>query len=294
MKHFHSFPFRRRERRPTPPAAAALASRAAVLAAAVAILACLPAAAQPPADALLRDFVPTGDFVLEVEGKKAEGAEIYQSERIAAILIVTSRLPAPALLQPRAGTVETVSLMSLARRPAGTIDVLADAELAPAGRFTLEGEEVRFSVGGKSAVLKPKPHLLGLHDAEDLLADKPEYARGAREYRPYEPSVAALRAIERPVRVRVYFGSWCPACANWVPPLLKVVEQLEGSNVRFEFYGLPQGFEGEPAAEADDVHGVPTGIVWVGGKEVGRLSNAEGWRIPESTLVEILDGSGSG
>lgn len=290
MKHFHSLSVPRRGKRAAP----AVAAPAAVLAAAVAILACPPALAQPPADALLRDFKPTGDFVLEVEGQKAEGAEIYQSERIAAILVVTSKLPAPALLQPRAGTVETVSLMSLARRPDGTIDVLADADLAPAGRFSLEDENVRFSVGGKNAVLKPKPHLLGLHDAEDLLADKPEYARGARGYRPYEPSVEALKAIDKPVRVRVYFGSWCPACANWVPPLLKVVEQLEGSNVEFEFYGLPQGFQGEPAAEADDVHGVPTAIVWVGGKEVGRLANAEAWKLPESTLVEILNGRSTG
>ena len=288
MKHLR-FPIPALRGRIRPPAAAA-----AVVAAAAAILACLPAAAQAPADAILRDFVPTGDFVLEVDGQKAEGAEIYKTDRVAAILVVTSKLPSPVLLQPRSGTIETVSLMSLARRSGGSIDVLADAELASAGRFSLDGDDVAFTVGGKRAVLKPKPYLLGLQGAEDLLEDKPEYSRGASEYRPYEPSVAALRAIERPVRVRVYFGSWCPACANWVPPLLKVVEQLEGSNVRFEFYGLPQGFEGEPAAEADDVHGVPTGIVWVGGKEVGRLSNAEGWRIPESTLVEILDGSGSG
>jgi thiol-disulfide isomerase/thioredoxin len=286
MKHFRSNGVPRRERR--------AASAMAALAAAAAILACLAAAAQPPADALLRDFVPTGDYFLEVDGKKVEGAEIYQTERVAAILVVTSKLASPVLLQPRSGTVETVSLMSLARRPDGTIDVLADAELAPAGRFTLEDENVRFSVGGKSALLKPKPYLLGLQDAGALLADKPEYARGAREYRPYEPSVESLRAIERPVRVRVYFGSWCPACGRMVPPLLKVVEQLEGSNVGFEFYGLPQDFAGEPAAEADDVHSVPTGIVWVGGKEVGRLSSPEHWKLPESTLVEILNGGGRG
>lgn len=276
-----------RRRRPVPSApAVALAA----LAAAAVILAPPPAAAQAPADAILRDFVPTGDFVLEVDGRKAEGAEIYKTDRVAAILVVTSKLPSPVLLQPRAGTVETVSLMSLARRPGGSIDVLADAELASAGRFTLEGQDVRFSVGGKRAALKPKPYLLGLHPAQDLLEDKPEYARGAGEYRPYEPSVAALKAVGRPVKVRVYFGSWCPACARAVPPLLKVVEQLEGSNVAFEFYGLPEDFRDEPAANADDVRGVPTGIVYVGGREVGRLYGAEDWKIPESTLAEMVDG----
>ena len=270
------------------------AQAAAALAAAAAILASLPAAAQAPADAILRDFFPTGDFVLEVDGQKAERAEIYRTDRVAAILVVTSKLPEPVLLQPRSGTVETVSLMSLARRPDGAIDVLADAELGSAGRFTLEGEDVRFTVGGKGAVLKPKPFLLGLHEAGELLADKPEYARGARAYRPYEPSVATLRAVERPVRVRIYFGSWCPACGRWVPPLLKVVEQLEGSQVGFEFYGLPENFAGEPAAEADKVRGVPTGIVYVGGREIGRLDGAAAWKIPEATLVDIVNGKFQG
>lgn len=270
------------------------AAPAAALAAAAAILASPPAAAQPPADAILRDFLPTGEFVLEVDGRKAEGAEIYKTDRVAAILIVTSKLPEPALLQPRSGTVETVSLMSLARRPDGGIDVLADAELAAAGRFTLEGEDVKFTVGGKSAVLKPKPYLLGLREAAELLADKPEYARRARDYRPSEPSIAALRAVTRPVRVRVYFGSWCPACAQWVPPLIKVVERLEGTQVGFEFYGLPHDFAGEPAAEADNVRGVPTGIVYVGGREVGRIADQAAWRIPEATLADIVNGKTQG
>lgn len=286
MKHIEPLRPARRGR-PAFPIAAAVAAVAA-------ILACLPAAAQAPADAVLRDFQPTGDFVLEVDGKKAEGAEIYKSERIAAILVVTSKLPTPVLLQPRVGSVETVGLMSLARRQDGSIDVLADAELGSAGRFATEGENVQFTVGGKGVTLKPKPYLIGLHEAEDLLADKPEYARLASEYRPYEPSVAALKKAGRDVRVRIYFGSWCPACSRLVPPLLKVVEQLESSNVEFEFYGLPQDFSEEPAATADDVHSVPTGVVFAGGKEIGRLQGAPAWRIPESTLAEIVNGGGKG
>lgn len=263
---------------------------AAALAAAAAILACLPAAAQAPADAVLRDFRPTGDFLLEVDGQKAEGAEIYKSERVAAILVVTSKLPTPVLLQPRVGSVETVGLMSLARRADGSIDVLADAELGNAGRFATDGEIARFTLGGKRVALKPKPYLIGLHEAADLLADKPEYARLAGDYRPYEPSIATLKKSAQPVRVRVYFGSWCPACGRLVPPLLKVVEQLEGSKVEFEFYGLPADFQDEPAASADEVHSVPTGIVYAGSKEIGRIEGAPAWRIPESTLADIVNG----
>jgi thiol-disulfide isomerase/thioredoxin len=275
-----------RRPRPASPIAAALA-------AAAAILAWMPAAAQAPADAVLRDFRPTGDFLLEIDGQRAEGAEIYKSERVAAILVVTSKLP-PVLLQPRVGSVETVGLMSLARRPDGSIDVLADAELGNAGRFTHEGDDVRFTVGGKRVTLKPKPYLIGLQEAADLLADKPEYARLAGDYRPYEPSIEALKKSAQPVRVRVYFGSWCPACGRLVPPLLKVAEQLEGSKVEFEFYGLPADFQDEPAASADEVHSVPTGVVFAGSREIGRIEGAPAWRIPEATLSDIVAGRSKG
>lgn len=264
-----------------------------VAAAILALTPCLPATAQE-ADLVLRDFEPTGDFVLEVDGEVAKGAEIYKSDRVAALLLVTSKLPAPTLLQPRVGSIETVSLMKLARRDDGSIDILADAELTPAGRFELDGEVVRFTIGDKQAALKPRPWLLGLQPAEKLLDDKPEYERDAAAYQPDGTALTSLRQATKDVRVRVYFGSWCPACSRSVPPLLKVAEELAGSDIDFEFYGLPRPFDGEPAAEADDVHGVPTGIVYVDGKEAGRLYGGPAWRFPELTLNDIVQGRYSG
>ncbi|NJL30113.1 MAG: thioredoxin family protein [Thermoanaerobaculia bacterium] len=104
-----------------------------------------------------------------------------------------------------------------------------------------------------------------------------------------EAAVAALRAEQRDVKVRVYFGSWCPFCKDHVPLLLRVVEELKGSKIRFEFYGLPRPFSGDAEATRDKVNGVPTGIVYVDGKEVGRLST-RGWQVPEVTLTELLRG----
>lgn len=275
-----------RERLSSPGLAAASSIAAAAI---LALVAATPAAAQVPADAVLRDFEPTGEFVLEVDGVKAEGAEIYRSDRAAVIMLISSKLPQPTLLQPRAGTVDTVSIMQLARRDDGSIDILASAELTPAGRFEIDGQAIRFSLGEHALAVMPKPHLLGLHAAQELLADKPEYSRRAASYAPYEPSLELLRGVQGPVKVRVYFGSWCPACARMVPSLLKVTEELEGSAIDFEFYGLPQPFGDEAAAKRDGVNSVPTGIVYRGGEEVGRIQQ-DGWKIPEATLAEILTG----
>lgn len=264
---------------------------AALLAALLALAVPLSTAAQAvPVDAVLRDFEPTSEYQLEVDGE-VQPAEIFRSDRVPAFLILSSRVPSPTLLLPRSGTVETVSIMSLARRPNGIVDILADASLNPAGRFTIEagGEEIRFAVGERRLLLKPKPYLLGLQNLQAMFDYSAEYQRTAAAYRPDAAAVAALRGHSQAVRVRVYFGTWCPFCKRYVPYLLKVAEALEGSPIRFEFYGLPRPFDGEPEAARDDVHGVPTGIVWVDGREIGRIERDD-WTTPETALRQILNG----
>lgn len=262
-----------------------------VVVALAAVAVAVPAAAQG-ADAVLRDFQLTGDWVIEVGGKPAKNAEIYFSQRVPGYLIVAPELASPTLLLPRERTVNTVSFMKLAKR-GGAIDVLADAEVTPVGRMVPEGEAARFSVDGKTFVMKPRPHLLGSNDLAGMLGYSPEYRRKAAAYKPDAAALAALKAAKQPVKVRVYFGSWCPYCSQHVPHLLRVAEELRGSRVSFEFYGLPQGpaFATDPAAKRDDVHGVPTGIVYVGGREAGRIEGGE-WVKPEQTLREIVGSRG--
>lgn len=254
------------------------------LAVAVALVAALPAAAQQ-IDGVLRDFASTGDFILEIDGKEATSAKVYRSD-LPAILLIADELPSPTLILLRERSVQTVPFMKLVQRQDGMADVLADAELTPVGGLTLEGESIRFTVAGQKMRLKSRPFLIGEQGLSDMLGHSPEYRRKAEAYTPDSGALAALKKSPKPVRVRVYFGSWCPFCSRYVPNMLKVAEQLEG-DVDFEFYGLPQGFADEPAAKRDDVHGVPTGIVYVGGKEVGRLDARE-WTNPEGAVQRLV------
>jgi thiol-disulfide isomerase/thioredoxin len=255
----------------------------------VVLAAAVPAAAQN-VDAVLRDFELTGDFVVEIAGQSAPKAEVYFSRRVPAYLVVAPELASPTLLVPREQTANTVSFMKLAKR-GSTIDLLADAELTPVGRLTFQGDTVGFRVDGKAVTLKPRPHLLGTQDLAGMFDYSPDYRRKATAYSPDASALSALKGAKQPVKVRVYFGSWCPFCSQHVPHLLKVAEELRGSRVSFEFYGLPQGqaFATDAAAQRDDVHSVPTGIVYVGGKEAGRIEGGE-WAKPEQALREIVTG----
>ncbi len=242
-----------------------------------------------PADAVLRDFEPTGDWLLSVDGKAAPTAQIYQSQPARAFLLMSSAFPSPVLLMAGEGTVATVHIMKVAKQSDGTIDLLADAVLEPQGRLQAVGPEVRFAVAGKAGTLEEKPPLLGLRNAAALKSYSPSYARGAQAYQPNGQQIAALKKNGKPVKVQIFFGSWCSFCKQYVPYVLKVEEALRGSKVEFEYFGLPRDLKA-PEAQRKKVNAVPTGIVYVNGREAGRISG-DGWKRPEAALARIIAGA---
>ncbi len=246
-----------------------------------------PAAAQATADAPLVGFRQVSDYLLVVDGEAIPAAKIYSSESARAILVVSGKLPTPALLWPGSARVEGVSVMKMAAQPDGSVNLLPGAALGGAGRFEVDGLDVVFPVGGVVARLKPKPDLVGRQPISVLASEKPEYEQRSRIYQPSDAVVQRLKQQQREVKVEVYFGTWCPACGQMVPRIMKVAEQLDGSKVKVEFYGLPRHISDDPRAKRFGVKSVPTGIVYVDGKEKGRITG-NGWRSPERALSDLL------
>jgi thiol-disulfide isomerase/thioredoxin len=256
----------------------------------------LPAFAQGGSAAVgIRELRPYGDYVLVVDGKEVPNAEIFFAEKAPAFLVITSKLDSPVLLAVRRQTVETVQLMKVSRQENGTVDLLANATLAPQGSFTVvgEGSEVNFTVDRHPVQLRTRPPLLGLHAASDLKAYNPlVYVDGGRSYRPDHQVVAALKRASPPVTVRVYFGSWCPHCQHYVPLLLRVEDELKGSKIKFEYFGLSRdGLASDPEVKRLGINEVPTGIVLIKGKEAGRVIGNSAWATPELSLATIVNGA---
>jgi thiol-disulfide isomerase/thioredoxin len=235
-------------------------------------------------------FQLSGDFLLEVDGQVVQDAQIYRSTAQPAVLVRTDRFDAPLLVVPGTQQVQTVNVMKMSRAGDDGLQLLPGAALRPLGGFRIDGESINFAFDDASVSLKPKPPLLGWHEAADLKEYSARYDKGSESYRPVSSVMTRLKNQSRPVKVRVYFGSWCPRCQVTVPGMVRVADDLSGGKYDFEFYGLPQGFGDEPEAKKAKVNGVPTAIVYVGGKEVGRLTNEE-WETPERGLSRILSGS---
>jgi thiol-disulfide isomerase/thioredoxin len=272
------------------PTARLLPLALATVAALVAALGVPTAAQQIPADPVLRDFEPIGDFVLELGGADQPNTKVFRSRRAgSAVLLIGPGLPGALLVSPRTKAVERYEASKVVVGPDGVAFVLADAVPASESTYTVAGRDIAFTVGGKPARLKERAPLLGLHPGPDLTRHDPGYAFRSKQYRPSDAVLRAVRsAAAEPVRVRVYFGSWCPHCADVVPKILKVAESLAGTPVRFEYYGLPLGFGNEPEARRANISAVPTAVLYSGGKEIARIGGNE-WSIPELALKKALD-----
>jgi len=244
------------------------------------------------ADSRFSDFAPSGDWILVIDGVEKPKAKIYDSQRAGALLVRSADLDSPVLIDIAGRSVATLDLLKVYERPDGAVDLLADAVLAPAGTFdVVDRTSARFTLAGHEVVLKPHPWLLGAHNGVEVLDSSIGYQWRAKRYEPNAEAIAHLRKlkVKGDVRVLTFFGSWCPHCKEHLPLLLKTEQRLAGSKIHFDYYGLPSGFVGEPEATKWDVSGVPTAIVLVDGKEVGRIPNAS-WSSPEMALDVILNG----
>lgn len=228
----------------------------------------------------------TPEWLIDVDGQPAADAVVYERQTPPYFLLTSSALPAPVLISVRAGSVETLDPSKLTVQADGTAELAPGAGQKSHGTFT-SAADVRMTVEGKTVVLKQAPPLLGLQKASDLKAYSPNYEQGSRAYRPDRSALTALKGLKEPVVVQIYFGSWCPHCKQELPKVVRVDEELAGSQIRFEYYGLPHQFGNEPEAKRLKINAVPTGIVYMAGREVGRIEGS-GWSTPEVALRNML------
>ena len=234
-------------------------------------------------------FTPVGDYLVEIDAQDQESAKIFGAREARSLIIMSSELPAPLLINLADGSVAGLQLMKVAQRDNGSLDLLPDPIAQQYGQYRIDGARIVFEVDGREVAIKPKPVLVGNRSATEIVAHDPGYGVKRDAYSPSPELIEKLRQQGDGVRVRVYFGSWCPFCGEMVPRVLKVAQNLEGSAIRFEYYGLPQQIREDAEARAMAISGVPTGIVYRAGKEVGRI-NGNSWRSPEQAILDILQG----
>lgn len=233
-------------------------------------------------------YLATGRFVLETDGVLDPTARVFTRTGSRNMVVKCDSLGGPVYVVPQEKAVRSLDASMLLVLDEDALKVLAGA----AGKtnlstLSIEGAAARFAAAGHQFRLAPAPNVLGRIDMTALLAKSPEYRRVAQGYQPSAEDVATLRRCDQPVRVDVFFGSWCGFCSRFMPRLIRVLQEGQNPQIEVLFHGVPRNISLDPTARAAGIAGVPTAIVSVGGRELGRLESKM-WHQPEVALAAMI------
>lgn len=132
--------------------------------------------------------------------------------------------------------------------------------------------------------------LTGPVEMEEILKQDRIYRIYAERYQPDSLALNYLKEMEPGASLKVFFGTWCRESRKYIPGLIKILQELEGSGLQAEFIGvdsmkkIPTGL-----LNKFDIKYIPTVVVLKGGAEIGRIEE-----IPQSNfetdLVHLFEG----
>lgn len=228
-------------------------------------------------------------FFVKNAGEPIGTAHVYDSDDFQRMLVLFEDREQAAVLDLATASVSTIPADSLhatenesvLRSPEGIADYLAPLEQND-GTLSFQWDETPI-------VVEPVPPLIGPVERERIFAVKPTYETAAEKYEPAPEAVAALREVETPTEIRVFFGTWCHSCKEFVPPLIGILDAAGSDRFTAHFIGVDEDLT-EPADEIERsyVSTTPTIVVLQNGREIGRIEN-EPLESIEVDLVAILN-----
>jgi thiol-disulfide isomerase/thioredoxin len=110
-----------------------------------------------------------------------------------------------------------------------------------------------------------------------------------KAYIPHPESIAAIGRFAKPVEIECFFATWCGHCKEYMPKLLRVLQDARNAKIDTNLIGVPKNFGKEPGPwEGKNIAVIPTIIVKVEGKEITRLGTHHD-ATPEVELAGIFD-----
>ena len=100
--------------------------------------------------------------------------------------------------------------------------------------------------------------------------------------------VELIKLIDKPTKVIVFLGTWCPDSQRNVPPFMNLIEAAGNKNIEVEYIGVDRRkMDPEALVSTYSVSRVPTFVVLREGKEIGRLVERPKNTV-EKDLIEVF------
>ncbi len=236
-------------------------------------------------------WVATYDWMVEVEGTPFYEGLFFQEIGSQRLIILVPGMEEAAVLDQNGQKILALARDQVTLTAEGEGAVVAEPaiEKAAESSYTLDQarRSVIFYLGGQRLKILTRQPLVGTVTAEEILVHSPLYRKGIEEYTPVSEDVAAVRAHRGPVRIEVFFGTWCPHCKVVIPKFMKTLAEAANPDLEVAYIGVPRGFANYAEARAKGVRTVPTMIFFRDGREFGRLPGDEGDTI-ERAVARLL------
>lgn len=232
----------------------------------------------------------TGQFQVLNKGAVDPSAKLYRSLTPPwQFLVDTPVFPRPVLITTGPTGARLVERSRITADPADPEHVHLDTggSMDDVLSVSFDGPNLVVDRNGLTIALAPSPPILGDRTLDQIAGALPEYRRNAAAYTPDKAAVEKLKHLEQPTELLVFFGSWCSHCEQFVPRLVRVLQDAKSPQLHVTFHGVPPGGERDQLADDMQITGLPTGILKRDGKELSRMVE-EAWDAPETSLAAAL------
>lgn len=137
----------------------------------------------------------------------------------------------------------------------------------------------------QTVVIDDEPMLLGETTQDQLFFDFPKWKNVYNSYIPKKDVVEKLKSISGPLRVEVFFGTWCSDSRRDVPAFLKIINSDKTlSSMPYKLFAVDRSkHTPDGLAVKRGIERVATFIFYKNETEIGRIVE-----FPDDTIEEDM------
>jgi len=140
-----------------------------------------------------------------------------------------------------------------------------------------------FSILGLSG----QTEMLGPLTKEAILKGVPDWEEVAAAYQPKTDCLQKLKALQQPVRIEVFLGTWCSDSKSHVSAYFKILDMADNPLIQTVYIGIPRDKQSRSKylPPVKNVEKLPTFLVYRDGKEQGRIIETPTKSVEEDLLA---------
>ena len=177
-----------------------------------------------------------------IDNELDRDAQVLTSSSPSRLALISKRLESALVLNVTEQTVSTIPKDAFQFEPDRTA-ATSDAAMLVVGKFTrVDGPVYFFAASGKPILIRAHPGVTGEMSLNKLWETVPVWRSVMMNYQPNAEAVSEIKSNDKETRVTLAFGTWCPDSKNYIPRLLKAINNAASDKIHLKLIGIDNQF----------------------------------------------------